>query len=77
MTTANSADKMQGLVLVRTAFVWIYMKGAYSLARNLVYITLIFIANVCLSLAGCFSFPRGGGGGVIGGIFWVCNKTQL
>ena len=54
---------MQGLVLVRTTFVWVYMKGDYPLARNLVYITLIFIANVCLSLAGCFSFPRKGGGG--------------
>ena len=32
MTTVNSADKMQGLVLVRTASVWTYIKGAYSLA---------------------------------------------
>ena len=33
MTTVNSADKTQGLVLVRTAFVWTYMKGgAYFLA---------------------------------------------
>ena len=30
MTTVDSADKMEGLVLARTAFVWTYMKGAYS-----------------------------------------------
>ena len=32
MTTVNSADKVQGLILVRSAFVWAYMKGAYPLA---------------------------------------------
>ena len=35
MTTANSADKMQGPVLVRTAFAWIYMKVGLFFGQKL------------------------------------------
>ena len=34
MTTVNSGDKMQGLVLVRTDFVWTYMKGGFFFGLN-------------------------------------------
>ena len=31
MTTVNSADEMQGLVLLRAAFMWTYLKGGLFL----------------------------------------------
>ena len=57
MTTVNSADKMQGLVLVRTASVWTYIKGAYSLALKFGVYYFKFHCKVLIF---------GGGGGGLG-----------
>ena len=58
MTTVNSADKMQGLVLVRTTFVWTYMKGGlfFSLKFGIYYFKFhcksVFISGEVLSFFG-------------------------
>ena len=64
MATATSADKMQGLVLVRTAFVWTYMKGSLFFGLKFgMYYFKFYCKGARLSLAGCFRFRSGEGGG--------------
>ena len=67
MTTVNSGDKMQGLVLVRTDFVWTYMKGGLFFGLNFgVYYFKYHYKDVLIF--GGVLFVIGGGGevGVIG-----------
>ena len=62
MTTVNSGDKMQGLVLVRTDFVWTYMKGGLFFGLNFgVYYFKYHYKDVLIF--GGVLFVIGGGGG--------------
>ena len=61
MTTVNSGDKMQGLVLVRTDFVWTYMKGGLFFGLNFgVYYFKYHYKDVLIF--GGVLFVIGGGG---------------
>ena len=75
MTTVNSADQVQGLVLVRTAFVWTYMKGGLSIGLKFGEYYFKFHCKIVL-ISGRVLFFFGGKGSINGSL-WVCNKTQL
>ena len=79
MTTVNSADKMQRLVSLKTTFVWTCMKGDLFFGLKFGVYYFGFHCKGVLISGGVLFFSGWGGGWweVIGGILWVCNKTQL
>ena len=62
MTTVNSADKVQGLVLVRTASLWAYVKGSLSIGLKFGGYYFKFPCKRCAYHWRGASLFRGGGG---------------
>ena len=54
MATVNSADKILGLVLVRTGFVWTYMKGGLLFGLKFGAYSSKFHCKVVLISGGLF-----------------------
>ena len=75
MTTVNSAVQVQCLVLVRTAFVWAYMKGGLSIGLKFGGYYFKFHCKI-VHISGGVLFFFGGKGGINGSLS-ICNKTQL